>query len=805
MYPAIIVTFRRSFRLIPDHTTRMNVFISSFLFLSLFLWPSHLLPQKKMTFSGTVTEKGSGETLPGVIIISPEFQAGTTTNNYGFYSITLDGPGTLVFRFTGYDSYTVKVDENSPSRLNVELGTAETTLKEIVISAEETRKISEETQMSTIDVPIDQIRKIPALLGEKDVLKVIQLLPGVQKGSEGNSGFYVRGGGPDQNLIILDDATVYNASHLFGFFSIFNGDALKSVELVKGGFPARYGGRLSSVLEMQMKDGNKEKISGEAGIGLISSRLTLEGPIKKGKSSFLVSGRRTYIDALIYPFLPPDQKAGYYFYDLNAKANWILDDRNRLYVSGYFGKDKFYFRPSNGDGTKDDGSFLWGNATATARWNRILSDKAFSNTSLIFSRYNLGIRYETVSNANSFELRYDSGIRDWGIKHDIDWRPNANHAVRTGVAVTYHRFTPSATVVRSSDNFENRNEVEAYDCFENGIYVEDDWTITPKLKANVGMRFSHFATGTKNYFGVEPRVSGRYMLKDDLSIKWSYALMNQYLHLLSTTGVGLPTDLWVPATDRIAPQRAHQVAAGFAKDIDEPRLTVTLEGYYKRMDKVIGYKEGASFLSIGVFGEDTKLTWEDNVTSGMGESYGAEIMIQRKTGKLTGWIGYTLSWTTLQFDELNNGKKFFARYDRRHDVSVVGIYEIKENVTLSATWVYGTGQAITLPLADYASISHDPSGITPSLYQGFPGVSYSTDYGEKNSFRMAPYHRLDIACQWRKKLKRTERTFELGVYNAYNRANPFFYTIQTRADGSSYLSQISLFPILPSVSWTYKF
>lgn len=778
----------------------------TFIFLLLFLSGAVLHAQKKkLTFSGTITEAGSGETLPGVIVICPEYEVATTSNNYGFYSITLDSAATLLFRFTGYAPYMVKVDESTPSRLNVQLGAGETTLREIVISAEETRKVSEETRMSTIDVPIDQIKKIPALLGEKDVLKVIQLLPGVQKGSEGNSGFYVRGGGPDQNLIILDDATVYNASHLFGFFSIFNGDALKSVELVKGGFPARYGGRLSSVLEMQMKDGNKEKIEGEAGIGLIASRLTLEGPIKKGKSSFLVSGRRTYIDALVYPFLPDDEKAGYYFYDLNAKANWVLDDKNRLYISGYYGKDRFYFRPRYEDGSSDDGSFLWGNASATARWNRIIGDKSFSNTSLIFANYNLGIRFKTTSDINNFELRYNSGIRDFSLKHDIDWRPNAKHYVRTGGIVTYHRFTPSASVVRSSDQFENRNDAEIYDSFENGLYIEDDWTITNKIKANIGLRLSHFTTQGENYFGLEPRFSGRYMLSDDLSFKASYALMNQYLHLLSNTGVGLPTDLWVPATDRVAPQRAQQVAAGFAKDLSKPRLTITIEGYYKRMNNIIGYKEGASFLTIGEFGRDNEVTWEDNVTSGTGESYGMEFMVQKKVGKLTGWIGYTLSWTTLQFDELNNGEKFFARYDRRHDLSIVGIYEIKENVTLSATWVYGTGQAITLPLADYVSIAHDPTNTTASLYQAFPGTNFSTDYGGKNAFRMAPFHRLDIACQWRKKLKRSERTFELGVYNAYNRANPFFYTINTRFDGSSYLSQISLFPILPSVSWTYKF
>jgi hypothetical protein len=434
--------------------------------------------QATFTISGTITEKGSGETLPGVDIICFEQQAGTSTNNYGFYSLTLKGDSaTVVIRFTGYAAQSFKVSKTS-GRINVQLEQESKTLNEVVISAEQTRKVSEETQMSTIDIPISQIKKIPALLGEKDVLKVIQLLPGVQKGGEGSSGFYVRGGGPDQNLIILDDATVYNASHLFGFFSIFNGDALKSVELMKGGFPARYGGRLSSVLEMQMKDGNKEEIHGEAGIGLISSRLTLEGPIKKGKSSFLVSGRRTYIDALIYPFLPKDQKAGYFFYDFNAKLNFILNDKNRLYISGYFGKDKFYFRPDYGDGNEDRGDLNWGNATATVRLNHIVNDKVFSNTSLIFSKYNLGINFLESTGNDSFELRYRSGIRDFAAKHDVDYRPNAKHYIRMGASAIYHRFTPSAITVKSSDDFENENEIDALDNMEGGIYIEDDVTLT---------------------------------------------------------------------------------------------------------------------------------------------------------------------------------------------------------------------------------------------------------------------------------------------------------------------------------------
>jgi outer membrane receptor for ferrienterochelin and colicin len=778
-----------------------------FLFVGLIACSS-LFAQSKFTVSGVITEKGSGETLPGVTVMCIEQELSTVTNNYGFYSLTLNGDSaTVLIRYTGYIAQAFKVKAGASNKLNVDLIADSDELAEVVISAEQQRKISEETQMSAIEIPIDQIKKIPAFMGEKDVLKVIQLLPGVQKGSEGSSGLYVRGGGPDQNLIILDDAVVYNANHLFGFFSIFNGDALKSVELIKGGFPARYGGRLSSVLEMQMKDGNKEELHGEIGIGVIASRATLEGPIKKGKSSFIVSARRTYIDALVYPFLPTDEKVGYYFYDFNAKANFILDDKNRLYVSGYFGKDKFYFRPKYDDGSEESGEIKWGNATATMRLNHIVSDKIFSNTSLIFSKYNFGIGFETIDGDDSFSLDFKSGIRDWTVKHDVDYRPGANHYIRMGASSSYHRFSPSAIVVKSSDVFENEQEVDNIDCLESGVYIEDDWTISKKFKANFGIRGSHFlAEGNKSYFGFEPRFGGRYLLKPDLSVKASYALMNQYLHLLSNSGIGLPTDLWVPATANVKPQRSQQVALGVAKDLDNPRLTITVEGYYKKMKNIIGYKEGASFLMIGEFGSTEKVNWEDNVTSGEAESYGAEVLVQRKFGKLTGWVGYTLSWTTMQFDELNNGEKFFARYDRRHDLSIVGIYELDEGLTLAATWVYGTGQAVTLPLANYTTVLHDPqSGPSSSLNNSYYTMYSSSDYGGKNEFRMAPYHRLDLSAQWHKKLKRCERTFELSVYNTYNRKNPYFYQIGTNSNGDTILQQISLFPILPSVSWTFKF
>ncbi len=466
----------------------------------------------KYTISGYVTESGSKEHLPGVNIYLPKLKTGTITNNYGFYSLTLAGDSVeLIFSFVGYQAKKVKLLLNKNINMNIEL--SNTQLDEVTISAEQQKKISDEVQMSTIDIPVEQIKQIPALLGEKDVLKVLQLMPGVQKGSEGNSGFYVRGGGPDQNLIILDDATVYNAYHLFGFFSLFNGDALKSVELTKGGFPARYGGRLSSVLEMQMKDGNKEKIHGEAGIGLISSRVTLEGPLKKDKCSFLVSGRRTYIDALIYPFLPADSKAGYFFYDLNAKINYVLNDKNRLFLSGYFGKDKFYYSSALGSGNsqeKDKASLGWGNATSTLRWNHLFNEKVFSNTSFIFTNYKLQLNYDQKSGNDWFSLKYYSGIRDLSVKYSVDYMPNPRHFIRTGLMLTQHHFTPSATVIKGSFDLGIQGKIKGIDALENGIYAEDDWRISPRWRANFGLRLSHFFVDKKNYLNPEPRMALRF-------------------------------------------------------------------------------------------------------------------------------------------------------------------------------------------------------------------------------------------------------------------------------------------------------
>jgi hypothetical protein len=782
------------------------------------------------TVSGYVREKGSREALIGVNVYLPGTSTGTVTNTYGFYSLTIpvqDSIG-LSFSFVGYESILEIIPFRGNTVRDVQL-TPGRLLSEVTVTGNRTsdEKVSESARMSTIDVPINQIKKIPAFLGEKDVLKVLQLMPGVQKGSEGSTGIYVRGGGPDQNLIIVDDAIVYNANHLFGLFSVFNGDALKSVELIKGGFPARYGGRLSSVIEMNMKEGNKEKLHGEGGIGLIASRLTLEGPLTKkksgaGSSSFLISARRTYLDFVARPIIKQQTNgqttAGYYFYDLNAKANYDFGPKNKLYLSGYFGQDRFYADDKE-SATKIN--LDWGNTTATLRWNHLFSQRLFSNLSLIFSNYKFQISSDErdLQTADLFSLRYSSGIRDFSVKYDIDYYPSPQHSIRFGLQSIAHRFTPSAVVLQNTLINQFTTKIDAIDVVESGLYAEDNWRPNEHWRVNAGIRLSHFIQKQVNYLRPEPRISAAYVIKPSLSVKASYALMNQYVHLLSNTGIGLPTDLWVPTTDQVKPQQSQQVAVGVAKDFADKGatrgLTLTVEGYYKTMNNIINYREGASFLLINNPESANQVRWEDNVTSGKGWSYGAEVLLQKKLGRFTGWTGYTLSWTQWQFPELNFGKKFFPRYDRRHDISVVGIYEINPRITLSGTWVYGTGNALTVPLAKYQAATHQVNPVVNndnSFINQFFGYGRAVnDYSEKNSFRAEAYHRMDIGIQFHKKKRHHERTWEVSVYNLYNRRNPFFYQLntvtneQTNQPVRTVFQRYSVFPIVPSVTYGFKF
>jgi len=495
--------------------------------LLMFIMPLSGQSQKHFTISGYVREVISGESLIGVNIYLPDLNTGTVTNTYGFYSLTLSETDSveLISSYIGYSSGIIKVSLHKDIELNIEMK-PNIILDEVTITADRQEKQSESVKMSTVTLQPAQIKNVPSLLGEKDVLKVLQLMPGVQKGTEGSSGLYVRGGGPDQNLIILDDAIVYNASHLFGFFSIFNGDALKSVELTKGGFPARYGGRLSSVLDMNMKEGNKEEWHGEGGIGLISSRLTVEGPLIKGKSSIILSGRRTFADLLVTPFMK-NQKVGYYFYDFNAKINYDFGRNNKLYLSGYFGQDKYSLQ-TNSDQYKEDIGFHWGNSTGTLRWNHLFNNKLFSNTSAIFSNYSFGIydKFKVKKDSADYYAEYYSGIRDFTLKYDIDWLPNPKHWIKAGAVSIYHRFNPHAYVVEDVPNNTHIKDVQNTTGIESGIYAEDTWQPVQSLKVNGGLRFSHFMATKNQYHFFEPRISIAWRLKNDIALKGSYASMN---------------------------------------------------------------------------------------------------------------------------------------------------------------------------------------------------------------------------------------------------------------------------------------
>lgn len=779
----------------------------------------------RYTISGYIKEKGSGELLPGVSVYIKGAKIGTQSNNYGFYSLSVSHAEKLsiVFSFVGYQPQSIELTLQPKNELNIDLQPVSQDLDEVrvVANAPEQQKVSEQVQMSQISLPIQQIRDIPAFLGEKDVLKVLQLMPGVQKGAEGNAGIYVRGGGPDQNLLILDDAPVYNAYHLFGFFSVFNGDALKSVELTKGGFPARFGGRLSSVIEMQMKEGNKEQYHVEGGIGIIGARLVAEGPISKNqKSSFLVSARRTYLDILTQPFIPKESKGSrYYFYDFNAKLNYDFGQKNRLFLSGYFGQDRLFARDFQ-EKSSLEAAIEWGNTTATVRWNHLYNERLFSNLSLIYSNYNFQTANQqsniSIAGFNNFSLYYSSGIRDIGIKVDFDFIPSPTHTIKWGGLLTQHRFTPSAIELQDDVASRYKDAVENIDAAETGIYFEDTYRPIQNLRINLGLRHSSFSTPKQTYQNFEPRIALAWTLPKDWAIKSSYAVMNQYIHLVSNSGASLPTDLWVPSTDLIHPQNSKQIALGMAKDFTEKQFAITLEGFYKTMQNIVALKEGSSFILNGNLDRFTRSKaqerpWEENITAGKGHSYGAEFLLQKKSGKFSGWVGYTLSWIIHQFDELNFGKEFYPKYDRRHDLSLVGIYHINPKVTLSATWVYGTGNVFTIPVSTYQTYSHIPGLSDVGISQYYNSSREIPDYVERNNFRAIPYHRFDIGVQFHKKMKKGHlRTWEFGFYNLYNRKNAYFYTFKSVYDPVTQtteksLAQYALFGIIPSATYSFKF
>ncbi len=766
------------------------------------------------TLSGYVREAQSGAALPGVSVSLPSLGLGATTNAQGFYSVELPAHPfvKIAFSFIGYQTESLSTDINTNTTLNIALQAQSSTLQEVVVKSRlgnGSSKASESVQMSTLSVPIQQIKEIPSLLGEKDVLKSLQLMPGVQKGTDGSTGMYVRGGGPDQNLVLLDDAPIYNTSHLFGFFSLFNGDAIESVNLTKGGFGAHFGGRLSSVVEMEMKDGNQEKLHGEGGIGLISSRFTLDGPIQKGKSSFLVSARRTYADIVLRPLVASLANRNGYFYDFNAKASFEVTPDDYISVSAYTGKDRFVYN-TDGQITNETGNLNWGNTAGTLRWKHRFNPGLSATTSAVFTQYRSQISMSrdvvTDEALKTYRLNNATGIRDMSLKTDFTWVPTSKHVIKTGVIATAHQFNPSTSTV-SNQAVNAAPATQTLHSLEGAVYVEDTYSPIPALKINAGLRLSAFKSETKLYTNPEPRLAIAYSLPRQWAVKASYSVMNQYVHLLSNSGIGLPTDLWIPSSDQTAPQYSQQMAFGIAKDL-KSGWSFTAEGFYKSMDNMVAYKEGASSFS---YDGSADTNWEDQITYGKGWSYGAEFLLQKKVGRFTGWAGYTLSWTQQQFDELNFGKKFWARYDRRHDVSLVGTYHLNPKVTFSATYVYGTGQAMTLPKGQYWIQGNgamknlgDKSNYTGRVYQ---------EFGQRNNFRAAAYQRLDVGVQFHKSKKGHERTWEISVSNATNHQNPFFYyfdasqssTATGAKSTTNTLKQVTLFPILPSVSYNFKF
>ncbi len=765
--------------------------------------------QEKITISGYIRDSLSRETLIGASLQTKNPVKGISTNQYGYFSISVPkGRYVFLISYVGYFPLEVEVDLQEDIVRDFFLLSKSSLSQEIVISSRRRDLNVKSAQMGQIDLSINKVKSLPVLFGEVDPLKTLQLFPGVSNAGEGNSGIYVRGGGPDQNLILLDDAVVYNSGHLFGFFSIFNGDAIKNITLLKGGMPSQYGGRLSSVLDVSMKDGNMQKLQVDGGIGTISSRLSLQGPLKKDKASFIVSGRRTYIDALIKPFIKKGSQfygSGYYFYDLNTKFNYKFSSKDRLYVSGYFGRDVFDFVNRK---RQFDVGVPWGNSTLTARWNHVFSQKLFVNTTAVYNDYN----FSFSALQNDFNIGLKSGIRDFNLKSDLDHYVSTEHKLKYGFQITKHRFTPSVISGSQDSTIFAPNSTQIKWANEFGLYFQDDWELGDNLKLNYGLRWSGFQqlgpftnydldiNGTrldsvvykknetvKFYQGPEPRATLRYAVNDETSLKWAVTQNRQYIHLVSNAGTTLPTDIWVPSTLRVKPQISWQYAAGIFRNFNDNMFETSIELYYKSMQNQIEYKEGYTPSS-----KDTELEF----VFGKGWSYGAEFFINKSKGRFTGWIGYTLAWTWRKFPDINKGKVYPAKYDRRHDLSVVGIYELNPKWKLSAVFVYATGNAITLPEKFF-------------LIEGV----LTQQFSEINKYRLAPYHRLDLSATYtpnNDKEKKVNGSWVFSVYNAYNRQNPYFYYYnQTGTSTAGNLevqaTQVSLFPVIPSVTYNFKF
>lgn len=786
-------------------------------FLSVFfvVFCSELFAQSH-SISGYVRDQSNGESLIGATVFDKRQNKGSVTNNFGFYSVsTPHDSAVLVVSFVGFDPQTIKIKMLRDTSVVVMLRSNQV-LDEVVIAGTRAEAINETTRMGSINVPTTQVKRMPAIAGEVDLFKSLQLLPGVSSGAEGTSNLLVRGGNPDQTLILMDGAPVYNPTHMYGLFSMFNTDAINNIELIKGGFPARYGGRLSGVVDVTLKEGNMNKYSGEASLGLVASRFMIEGPIKKNKSSFLISARRGYLDlygALISGLTGNGLENDYRFYDLNVKINHRINDKNRIYASVYSGQDYGRFDYQNVQ-TDSAGSNLHirtdeshytqisTNHVATLRWNHEINKKFFFNMSVYQTQYRLEIDYDNILRDDyipsgtpkvaTYNYAYVSRIQDTGAKVDFDLIPNTTHYIRFGAAAIDHRFSPGIGTNQVTDDQGSTTTMQAISKLsskEVNAYVEDDFSISESTKINAGVHSVMYYVGDKRYDGIQPRLAVRHTLTPTISLKASYAYSQQFLQMLSNS-TGFVSDFWVSATDRIKPVTAHQVSLGGATTIDK-KYELSVEGYYKEMQNLLEYKQGASYL-------DTKEPWENKVSVGRGKAYGVEFFVQKKTGRLTGWIGYTLSWNKRQFDSLNHGNWFYYRYDHRHDLKVTANYELNRHWDLSANFVYHSGDAVTLPL-ERVPVTYDIS------YRDARHSFYlQPAYEAKNNFRMPAYHRIDLSGSYHFNTRKLQHRVTISVYNAYNRLNPIYVYLDYKYFYPTLKTQ-AYYTILPGISYSIKF
>lgn len=752
---------------------------------------------QKHTISGTIKDEKTGETLIGAtIILHGNGGSAVLSNSYGFYSITAPANNyTLIASFSGYKSDTLKVSLLKDLMQTILLTPQGKELEEVIVTSGRSDNITQ-TLPGVQKVSMDEIKDIPVLFGEKDILKTIRLLPGIKSGGDGSAGFFVRGGGADQNLILLDEATVYNASHLLGFFSTFNSDAIKDVTIYKGDMPAQYGGRLSSLLDIKMNDGNYKDYKISGGIGLISSRLNAEGPIVKNKGSFMISGRRTYADLFLKLSNDSDvNKSVLYFYDLNAKANYQFNQKNKIFLSGYFGKDVLGF--------SDQFGIQWGNSTATFRWNHIFNNKLFSNTSLIYSNYNYNINIKQTTN----ELTVVSKIKDYTLKEDLQYFAGSKNKMNFGFNLTKHIFTPGEFKTSATSAYNSLKLQDKY-ALDGAIYISDEWKLNDQLKINSGLRLSSFNilgpgnfysydnTGkinntatyssgqiAKSYLNLQPRFAATFQLNNVSSVKGSYSRNVQNLHLLSNSTGSNPTDLWIPSSNNVKPEIADQISAGYYRNIRNNNYEFSAEIYFKFLQNQIDYKNGAELVA------NEKV--ESQLVYGKGRAYGLEFYAKKKQGKLTGWISYTLSRTERQIDGVSNNLWYPATQDQTHNIALVAIYKASKKWILSADFVFNTGNAVSWPSGKY-----DVNGRT---------IFY---YTERNSYRMPAYNRLDLSATLQSK-KRTkfEGSWTFSIYNAYGRENPYFIQFQNDPDNpqKTQAVQYSLFRWIPSVTYNFKF